>query len=169
MLDSWWWTEILSQICEFYSKNKFEKLVHLVGFIIRIYHDARSSEYQNHDLSFVICGLLYSKVGWLVGVVKSYCYHYDACFVSSDIVKCVVPRSILDRTIVQLSVRRAFIVTVIVCGCSWLVKTHSGAVSYVTVCSVNSVPVHCPSAVLSFNLELYKPYFCVSWNLPYQV
>ena len=29
---------------EFYSKNKFEKLVHLVGFIIRIYHDARSLE-----------------------------------------------------------------------------------------------------------------------------
>jgi len=26
---------------EFYSKNTFEKLVHLVGFIIRIYHDAR--------------------------------------------------------------------------------------------------------------------------------
>jgi len=26
----------------FYSKNKFEKLVHLVGFIIRIYHAARS-------------------------------------------------------------------------------------------------------------------------------
>jgi len=31
---------------EFYSKNIFEKLVHLVGFIIRIYHDARSSERQ---------------------------------------------------------------------------------------------------------------------------
>ena len=31
---------------EFYSKNKFEKLVHLVGFIIRIYHDARSAERQ---------------------------------------------------------------------------------------------------------------------------
>jgi len=29
---------------EFYSKNKFVKLVHLVGFIIRIYHDARSPE-----------------------------------------------------------------------------------------------------------------------------
>jgi hypothetical protein len=26
---------------EFYSKNKFEKLVNLVGFIIRIYHDER--------------------------------------------------------------------------------------------------------------------------------
>ena len=31
---------------EFYSKNKFEKLVHLVGFIIKIYHDARSPEHQ---------------------------------------------------------------------------------------------------------------------------
>ena len=29
---------------EFYSKNKFEKLVHLVGFIISIYHDAWSPE-----------------------------------------------------------------------------------------------------------------------------
>jgi hypothetical protein len=26
----------------FHSKNKFEKLVHLVGFIVRIYHDARA-------------------------------------------------------------------------------------------------------------------------------
>jgi len=30
---------------EFNSKNKFEKLVHLIGFIIRtFYHDARSPE-----------------------------------------------------------------------------------------------------------------------------
>ena len=29
---------------EFYSKNKFEELVYIVGFIIRIYHDARSPE-----------------------------------------------------------------------------------------------------------------------------
>jgi len=27
--------------------NKFEKLVHLVGFITRMYHDARSPERQN--------------------------------------------------------------------------------------------------------------------------
>ena len=31
---------------EFYCKNKFEKLLHLVGFIIRIYHDSRSPERQ---------------------------------------------------------------------------------------------------------------------------
>ena len=33
---------------EFYSKNKFEKLVNLVGFIIRIYHDTRSPERQTY-------------------------------------------------------------------------------------------------------------------------
>jgi len=31
---------------EFYSKNKVGKLVHLIGVIIRIYHDVRSSESQ---------------------------------------------------------------------------------------------------------------------------
>jgi len=34
----------------FYSKNKFEKLVNIVGFIIRIHHDARSSECQTPKL-----------------------------------------------------------------------------------------------------------------------
>ena len=31
---------------QFYSKNKFEKLLRLVGFIIRMYHDAWSPECQ---------------------------------------------------------------------------------------------------------------------------
>jgi hypothetical protein len=35
---------------EFHSKNKFEKLVHLVGFIIRIYHYVRS-----HERPLLIC------------------------------------------------------------------------------------------------------------------
>jgi len=33
---------------DFHSKNKFEKLVHLVGFDIRIYHDTRSPERQKY-------------------------------------------------------------------------------------------------------------------------
>jgi len=37
---------------EFYSKNKFEELVHLVGFVIRIYHDTRSPERQIHQEYF---------------------------------------------------------------------------------------------------------------------
>ena len=31
---------------EFHSKDKFEKLVHVVGFVITIYHDARSPGHQ---------------------------------------------------------------------------------------------------------------------------
>ena len=41
---------------EFHSKNKFEKLVYLVGFIIRIYHHVQSPKRQIHYLknSFLI-------------------------------------------------------------------------------------------------------------------
>ena len=39
-------TEELSQTCRVLNKNKFEKIVRLVDFIIRLYHDARSSERQ---------------------------------------------------------------------------------------------------------------------------
>jgi len=42
--NSWWWTEELSETCRVSFQNQFEKLVHLVGFIIRICHDARSHE-----------------------------------------------------------------------------------------------------------------------------
>jgi hypothetical protein len=34
--NSWWWTEELSETCRVSFQNKFEKLVDLVGFIIRI-------------------------------------------------------------------------------------------------------------------------------------
>ena len=33
---------------DFHPENKFEKLVHFVVFVIRIYHDARSSKCQKH-------------------------------------------------------------------------------------------------------------------------
>ena len=33
--NSWWWTEELSETCRVSFQNKFEKLMHLVGFIVR--------------------------------------------------------------------------------------------------------------------------------------
>jgi len=33
--NSWWWTEELSETCRVSFQNKIEKLVHLVGFIVR--------------------------------------------------------------------------------------------------------------------------------------
>jgi len=47
---------------EFYSKNKFEKLVHLVGFIIIIYHDARSPERQIDTDSFLTPVILLFRI-----------------------------------------------------------------------------------------------------------
>jgi len=38
---------------EFHSKNKFEKLVHLVGFNIQIFHDVRSHERQIYQDQFL--------------------------------------------------------------------------------------------------------------------
>jgi hypothetical protein len=49
---------------EFYSKNKFEKLVHQVGIIIRKHHDARSHERQIGTSSLIcvrVCSVLKSR------------------------------------------------------------------------------------------------------------
>ena len=43
---------------QFYSKNKFENSVHLVGFIIRIYQDARCSECQKQVPTSVNKGMM---------------------------------------------------------------------------------------------------------------
>ena len=34
-INSWWWTDELSETCRVLSQNKFVKLVHLVGFITK--------------------------------------------------------------------------------------------------------------------------------------
>jgi hypothetical protein len=34
-INSWWWTDELSETCKVSCQNKFVKLVHLVGFIIK--------------------------------------------------------------------------------------------------------------------------------------
>jgi hypothetical protein len=60
---------------EFYSKNKFEKLVHLVVFITRIYHDARSPE--RHIISVYCRFVVYKFIlvvtvccGWLCSTLN---------------------------------------------------------------------------------------------------
>jgi len=61
---------------EFYSKNKFEKSIHLVGFTIRIYYDARSPERQNnlnhrpHYLYILTCFQICSIMSLLIKSVN---------------------------------------------------------------------------------------------------
>jgi len=64
--NSLWWTEEMPEPCRVSSKNKLEKLVHLFGFIIRIYHNAQSLEHQkrynkllhNYDFKRMPCELV---------------------------------------------------------------------------------------------------------------
>jgi len=53
------------ETCRVYSENKFEKSVHLVGFIRRIYHDARSPERHNE------VGNRYNVLGTDVSTLQS--------------------------------------------------------------------------------------------------
>jgi len=63
VLISWWWTEELSETCKVLFQNKFDKLVHLYGFIVTICHDSRSPERQ----IFAICwDKKYTKVIYCV-------------------------------------------------------------------------------------------------------
>jgi len=55
---------------EFYSKNKSEKLVHLVGFIIRIYHDARSLECQIGPVVLISQQLAFGKTQDIHNIVR---------------------------------------------------------------------------------------------------
>jgi len=51
---------------EFYSKNKFEKSVHLVGFIIRMFHDARSPERQMHFYTLLELRIMLTKTSQFI-------------------------------------------------------------------------------------------------------
>ena len=50
--DSWWWIVDLSETYRVLHQNKFEKYCISLAFIIRIYHDPRSSECQIHSMMF---------------------------------------------------------------------------------------------------------------------
>jgi len=69
---------------EFYSKNKLDKLVHLVGFIVRIYHNARSSECQIRNLTYwtsleIVMALHDDDIKWHWNPYFSLCYKIGIC------------------------------------------------------------------------------------------
>ena len=72
---------------EYYSKNKFEKLVHLVCFIIRIYHDERSPERQKPTTcTYLItpwCRVLIEQLTGLQLVKKFPAFHGTRRFITA--------------------------------------------------------------------------------------
>ena len=70
---------------ESYSKNKFEKLVLLVGFIITLYHDARSSECQIYKCAFdwnIDDVVQLTHIDFFVVVFSQYSYMYCMLVIS---------------------------------------------------------------------------------------
>jgi hypothetical protein len=75
--NSWWWTEELLKCVEFHFQNKYEKLVHLVGFIIRKIwtkldvHIYKASVCTSQR---TLCASL--KDPWFLRCVAVYCENY---------------------------------------------------------------------------------------------
>jgi len=78
---------------EFYSKNKFEELVHIIDFITRIYHDARSPENQIFEVCIPFLPTRQCLVGskhipelilnkWIVVSDWTYC---GSCYLKHDV------------------------------------------------------------------------------------
>jgi hypothetical protein len=76
--NSWWWTEKLSEICRVSFQNKVEKLVRLVGFVIRkfyIIHRARLNT-TNTTNTIHITTILLGHAWW-----KFLCIRYIVIYV----------------------------------------------------------------------------------------
>jgi len=79
---NWRWTEELSETCRVLFQNKLEKLTHLVGFIIRIFHDARSPERQKQQCSsFVINTFQQSQSIALSSALRISLKHFESNWV----------------------------------------------------------------------------------------
>ena len=61
VLDSWWWTEKLFETCRVLFQNKFDNLVHLVGFIIRNLSRCTVTWTSNPCSSVLVCPLYLSS------------------------------------------------------------------------------------------------------------
>jgi hypothetical protein len=57
--NSWWWTEELSETCNVSFQNKFNKLVHLVGFILKLLFPLFSFRYSFSKHLAYLCHLIY--------------------------------------------------------------------------------------------------------------
>jgi len=123
---------------EFYSKNKFEKLVHLVGFIIRIYHDARSTERQICTLQFVkslCCSVACTALALAAVLLKTrppplsppiplVCLR-NFMYVSGISCTYVAVRKDLSQLFQCPSIRPSYFRSAAVCWCSVLFEIHN--------------------------------------------
>jgi len=92
---------------EFYCKNKFQKLVHLVCFIMRIYHDEWSSERQTRDF-FLIWNV---RTGFGAHPVLYLLRTWDSCIGSevAGIWSCSTHPNVVPRLRMSVAVPQFFL------------------------------------------------------------
>ena len=69
-INSWWWTQELPETCRVSCQNKFVKLVHLVGFIIKKFVTMHGHMNVNvHDSVFIVLQICSSaSTAWKCGL-----------------------------------------------------------------------------------------------------
>jgi hypothetical protein len=65
---SWWWTEELSETCRVSWQNKFVKLVHLVGFIIKKFVTMQHG-HINVNVPLEVCTTLLQMADYVPAIV----------------------------------------------------------------------------------------------------
>jgi hypothetical protein len=91
-INSWWWTEKLSETCRVSCQNKFEKLVRLFGFILKNFFTV-----QGHmNVKFWLCLLhIIFMFVFLFCIFVFYCVYsmflYLLCVVSPFVYICLFP------------------------------------------------------------------------------
>jgi hypothetical protein len=86
-INSWWWTDELSETCRVSWQNKFVKLVHLVGFYYKkICYDAQlherkipplSSPQSSHYTKYAILTCTYLSEFWIIPIMCVVCMGYS--------------------------------------------------------------------------------------------
>ena len=140
----------------FYSKNKFEKLVHVVGFIIRIYHDARSVEHQ-------ICVKLTVKyeiyLNWHLYMQQQGDWFSEFCFIQWT---CICTAIILQSFVIGVSTTSHINWNNI----NWISLFHKHSVKDGVL-----VPIYCiltKENIYSYLLKIVKKKWNVSNKLQFQ-
>jgi len=119
----------LSETCRVSFQNKFEKLLHLVGFITRICHDARSHEHQ-------ICWVLFVLATELIVIYIIMTYTVPRSLVIYILMTYTVPRSLVIYIIMTYTVPRSLVIYIIMTysvPCSlviYIIMTYTVPCSY---------------------------------------
>jgi hypothetical protein len=82
-INSWWWTEELSETCRVSCQNKFVKSVHLVGFIIKKYVTLQHGHMNGKYYSPSKCQKRSTKQH--ITSQTTQCFHSKECTLHSNI------------------------------------------------------------------------------------